>query len=115
MFSCCALFAHTDDPADVEHLKGLDVSAIACAAGGEMCRGSGLLGYLAHAVLSPPFPRGWGHFFSFLSTPNERGVCVPLSARCVNLVVVSEPSGTLSLALSCPEAVTADTGILFLE
>lgn len=26
MFSCCALFSQTEDPADVEHLKALDVS-----------------------------------------------------------------------------------------
>lgn len=28
MFSCCALFSQAEDPADVEHLKALDVSGI---------------------------------------------------------------------------------------
>lgn len=30
MFSCCALFATDDVGADMEHLKGLEVSAALC-------------------------------------------------------------------------------------
>lgn len=53
MFSCCALFSQAEDPADVEHLKALDVSGIGKKAG--LCpRANSLL----LCRLKPPFQRG---------------------------------------------------------